>query len=96
MIRTLDIDSKPEELCASLSRAIQSARLNFLIGAGCSLPALAALGDVEYQVQELYENDKIDEAELLIFRFLEPFLNVSCKMIDGEIDASIGGTLQNG
>ena len=95
MARTCDIDSKLDTFVDALRKAIQSARLNFLIGAGCSCPAIAPLGNVEAQVQELYEQNKIDEAESLIFDFLQPFLDVSCKIINGDANADINTTLQN-
>ena len=95
MARTCDIDSKLEPFIDALRKAIQSARLNFLIGAGCSVPAIAPLGNVENQVQDLYEQNKIEEAESLIFEFLKPFLDVSCKMINGDHDGDITITLQN-
>jgi hypothetical protein len=95
MANTCDIDSNIDVLLRDLRRAIQSARLNFVIGAGCSMPALAPLGDVETQVQQLYEQNKVEEAESLIFDFLRPFLNVSCKMINREADPAINDTLRN-
>src|SRR5215813_6528363 len=95
MANTCDIDSNIDVLLRDLRRAIQSARLNFLIGAGCSMPALAPLGAVENQVQELYEQNKVEEAESLIFDFLRPFLIVSCKMINREADPAINTTLRN-
>jgi hypothetical protein len=95
MARTFDIDADLELFLRNVRRAIQSARLNFLIGAGCSYPALAALGDVEAQVHQLYEQNNVEDAESLIFDFLKPFLIVSCKMIGGEEDAAISATLEN-
>jgi hypothetical protein len=93
--RTCDIDSNLGTFVDSLRKAIQSARLNFLIGAGCSVPAIAPLGNIEIQVQELYEQDKTEEAESLIFDFLKPFLDVSCKIISGDRAGDIGITLNN-
>ena len=95
MARILDIDAKSNVLISDLRRAIQSARVNFLIGAGCSYPALDPLGDVEHEVQQLYEQNRVDEAEWIIFGFLKPFLVVSCKLIKGQVDAEIEATLQN-
>ena len=95
MARTCDIDSKLDAFVDTLRKAIQSARLNFLLGAGCSYPAIAPLGNVEAQVQELYEQNKIEEAESLIFGFLKPFLDVSCKMINSVRTTEIDTTLQN-
>jgi hypothetical protein len=95
MARTCDIDSKLEPFINGLRKAIQSARINFLIGAGCSVPAIAPLGNIEIQVQELYEQNKIEEAESLIFNFLKPFLDVSCKIISGDRAGDVGITLAN-
>lgn len=77
MARLIDIDTKKDAFLNDLRKAIQSARLNFLIGAGCSCPAISPLGDVETQVQDLFDQDKSEEAETLIFGFLRPFLDVS-------------------
>ena len=33
---------------------VQSCNLNFLIGSGCSIPAMKALGSIEQEVEALY------------------------------------------
>ncbi len=86
MARLIDIDAKKDSFVADLRKAVQSARLNFLIGAGCSCPAISPLGDVETQVQELFDQGKPEEAETLIFGFLRPFLDSSCKMVNATLE----------
>jgi hypothetical protein len=64
-----------------LRREIQSANINFLIGAGCTLPAIPLLGHIEQDIQQMLSEEKIDEAEKLLFEFLKPFLEISIKML---------------
>ena len=68
-------------LVEKLRREIQSANINFLIGAGCTLPAIPLFGDIEQNIQELISEEKIDEAEKLLFTFLKPFLETSIKIL---------------
>lgn len=80
MIRLCDIDSSLYGFTAMLRKAVQSANLNFIIGAGCSHPALPILGNIEMEIKHLVEAGKSDEAEGVVFNFLGPFLEVSSKM----------------
>jgi len=63
-----------------LRKEIQSANLNFLIGSGCSMPAIQVLGNIEKNVQVLMEAGKQDETEEAIFSFIKPFLDVTEKL----------------
>jgi len=74
MANCVDIDKNRKELIGTLQKAVQSANLNFIIGSGCSSPAIQALGDIEKKIQEKIEKDKVDESEKLIFDFLKPFV----------------------
>jgi SIR2-like domain len=53
-----------------LSRAFQSGRINFILGAGASLPGIQAAGDIESVVQKLFESDDSDSAYVMLFNFL--------------------------
>ena len=56
-----------------LGRAYQSSHINFLIGSGASLPAIEAAGNVENDIQKLYETGKseyIDKANRKKYDFL--------------------------
>lgn len=86
MAKKISIDNERKELIISLQKAVQSARLNFLIGSGCSCPALPVLGNIEKEVQGKIDANKSDEAEKLIFNFLKPFVDSTIKLIDNSVD----------
>ena len=60
MIKKIDIDivEEKDKLLEILQKTTQSANLNFLIGAGCSTPALKALGNTEQKIQDYITNGK--------------------------------------
>lgn len=81
MARTLNIsqDSDKKELATVLQKAAQSANLNFIIGSGCSSPAIETLGNIEKQVQDSIDAGKRDEADRMLFDYLQPFItSVEC------------------
>lgn len=96
MANKIDIsdDSNKELLNNILRKSFQSANINFLIGSGCSLPAIKTLGNVENNIQELFRESKEDEAEKKMCDFLKPFVISANKMIAGE-DESNNQTTQN-
>jgi hypothetical protein len=94
MIRLCEIDSSRDRLIAMLRKAVQSANLNFIIGAGCSYPAISILGNTESEIKELVDAGESSAAEELIFEFLRPFLEVCSKMRSGP-DSAITQTLEN-
>jgi SIR2-like protein len=77
----------------SLRKAVQSANLNFIIGAGCSAPSIPLLGNIEAEIQAKIDGGELEVAEKMIFTFLKPFLDCSMKM--KAADASIVSTLKN-
>jgi hypothetical protein len=72
MANTIDIgDNNLEEyFLGKLRKIIQSAHLNFLIGSGCSYPALTILGNVEKDIQAALESGDFNKAEEIKFNFL--------------------------
>jgi hypothetical protein len=95
MTRTCDIDSSSRDgLIAGLRKSVQSANLNFIIGSGCSYPAIPLLGNIESEIKTLVDAGKSDEAEKLIFDFLGPFLEV-CSMMRNNPSDAIKETLNN-
>jgi hypothetical protein len=76
MARTLNISqaSDKKELATVLQKAAQSANLNFLIGAGCSSPAIEMLGNIEKHVQNKIDAGEHDEAHRILFDYLRPFI----------------------
>jgi hypothetical protein len=65
----------------SLQRAIQSAHLNFLIGSGCSRPAIAVLGDIEREVTDLKVKGEEDEATRKLYSFLVPLVKSTASLV---------------
>ncbi len=80
MANIWDIDKKKDEFLFRLYKAIQSVNLNFLIGSGCSHPALAPLGNVENEIRSRREEGKNEEAERMTFEFLKPIVEVTSRM----------------
>ncbi|MDP8226563.1 MAG: SIR2 family protein [Candidatus Celaenobacter polaris] len=83
MANYINIDESNEAFSKNLQKAIQSANLNFLIGSGCSFPAISSLGNIENDVQVKIENGELDEANKLIFNFLNPFLESTNQLLKG-------------
>jgi hypothetical protein len=71
-----------------LRREIQSANINFIIGSGCTTPAIPLLGNIENDVEKKIGEGKDDEAEALIFGYLEPFLEVTNKLKNNPDDVA--------
>jgi len=96
MARTLDIDQGAERdaLRTLLWKAIQSANLNFIIGSGCSTPAIPPLGNIEKQVQAKLAANQLDEADRILFDYLCPFID-SVEQLTGTIDEHHAGVLND-
>jgi len=96
MANIINIETDKDKFISNLQKGIQSANLNFLIGSGCSKPAINTLGTIEKDIQSLLEEDKIEDAEKKTFEFLKPFIESSNQII-GEIklDENHQSTLNN-
>ena len=96
MARKLNIsaDEDKAELLATLHKAVQSANLNFILGSGCSVPAIAALGNIERDVQTLLDEKKNEEADRLLFEYLRPFVS-SVSILRSTLDKDHKDTLKN-
>ena len=81
----LQSDKNREKLVAILRKATESAHLNFLIGSGCSSPAIPTLGNIEEQVQNLRDEGRSDEANLALCTYLSQFL-ASTATLMGALD----------
>lgn len=86
MAKIINIDTDKSEFIKNLQKAIQSANLNFLIGSGCSSPALQALGNIEQEVEKLLEENKNGEADQKLAKFLKPFVTSAKQLIDNTLD----------
>ena len=76
MARTLNIRNSYEKKLLSiiLNKAAQSANLNFIVGSGCSVPAIKTLGNIEKKVQAFIDKNQQDKADRLLFDYLQPFI----------------------
>lgn len=73
LINLGDIQQK-DGYITKLRKSIQSSNLNFLLGSGCSLPGIKALGNIEKAYTEEVEKGQNDAANKLLFEVLKPFL----------------------
>ena len=76
MARALNISNEHDKdtLSTILQKATQSANLNFIIGSGCSYPAIDTLGNIEKEVQDSIDAGNQDEADQKLFNYLQPFI----------------------
>ena len=72
MARIVDLrnDGDQQELISLLRKSTESSELNFLLGSGCSSPAIPVLGNIEKKVQEL----RAKQQELEVGRALAEYL----------------------
>ena len=81
MANLINIDEKENNFIKALQKAVQSANLNFLIGSGCSLPAINILGNIEKDIQDKLKMGHDDEAEDLTFNFLTPIIENTTTLV---------------
>ena len=93
-VYNIDDDKSKNDFLAPLYKAIQSANLNFLIGSGCSWPAIEPIGNIEKDIQTMVDTNETQKAENTIFGFLKPFLEVTKNLRNSQSD-TIKGTLEN-
>lgn len=89
----ISLSQKDTELIKNLQKTVQSANLNFLLGSGCSFPAIQTLGNVENEIQELIKNGNRVEANKIIFNFLKPFLDSTDLLVNENFDEDHKKTL---
>jgi len=73
-----------DKLIKRLSRIIQSANINFLIGSGCSYPAIKVLGDIERKILKARTNGEDDIAEQILRDFLIQFLDNTKLLLEND------------
>ena len=95
MVKTINIDKDKNELIKILQKAVQSCNLNFLIGCGCSIPAIKALGLIEQEVEALYKENKETEAEKKLADFLKPFIGSTKQLVNNTPDDNNNVTIKN-
>lgn len=88
-------DANKKNLNDILRKSFQSANINFLIGSGCSSPAIKPSGEVEKKICSLLDEGKGLEAEKLMCTFLKPIADSNDKLIGGNNNDNITTTLNN-
>lgn len=96
MARTLNIRDSNEKkvLSTILNKAAQSANLNFIVGSGCSDPAIKTLGNIEKKVQDCIDKKEHDKADRILFDYLRPFI-ISVESLRNTPDKNHVITLEN-
>lgn len=79
----------------NLFKLFQSTRLNFILGAGASRPAIPALGNVEENVQADIDAQNYDAAEEKLYDFLKIINNKTNDLVRGVDDDEIKETQDN-
>lgn len=67
----LSNNDEKQNLINTLTKAMQSCNLNFLLGSGASMPAINTLGNVEIQVEALLKDEKSKKANKQLIEFLK-------------------------
>lgn len=67
----LSKEDEKQNLVNTLSKAMQSCNLNFLLGSGASMPAIKTLGDIESQIEDLFKNKNHKKAHKQLIEFLQ-------------------------
>jgi hypothetical protein len=94
MARTFSIKSNQSECDATLTKALQSGHINFLLGSGASLPAIAAAGDIEITLNKLLEKPDSKGFEETKHKFLEQLQASTNALIANSGDKSNEATLE--
>lgn len=94
MAKTFELSKHQSEILKILQKSVQSCNLNFLIGSGCSCPALKPLGSIEQEIEILYKENKEVEANKKLAAFLMPFLTSTNQLLDNKPDGNHKKTLE--
>lgn len=89
MAHALTIASNRKHISDTLFKLFQSTRLNILIGSGASMPAISVAGDLESEVQGLYDSGRADEATTKLYEFLEYINTTTYNLVNKTFDANI-------
>lgn len=95
MAKIFELDKNKSEVLKILQKSVQSCNINFLIGSGCSYPALDVLGSIEQEVEKLYKEKKEEEANEKMVAFLMPFSSSTKQLTDNKPDDNHKETLEN-
>jgi hypothetical protein len=74
---------KDEYFIEYMARVFQSSNINILLGSGASNPAIIVAGDIESDLQGLYDDNNIEGALKLEYDFIRKVQDPSNYLIDG-------------
>jgi hypothetical protein len=83
MARVFYLDSDAEILRKSLSRSLQSGRINFLIGSGASLPSIPVAGTIEKEIADLLASGNEVQARSRKYEFIAGVQGPTNALISG-------------
>lgn len=95
MARTYTLTDSNENLKRALTRSLQSAHINYLIGAGASYPAVPVAGLVEQEIAALYESNRESEGRAKMYGFLAGVQQPTNDLIAGIENAQNAATVEN-
>jgi hypothetical protein len=95
MARIHTLTDSNEEIKRALTRSLQSAHINYLIGAGASFPAIPVAGSVEQEIAALYDSNQEEEGRARTYGFLAGVQQPTNDLIDGAANAQNAETVKN-
>lgn len=95
MARVYKLTASNDELKRALTRSLQSAHINYLIGSGASFPAVPVSGSVEQDIAVLYENNQEQEGRARMYAFLAGLQQPTNDLIAGMETAENAATVRN-
>lgn len=93
MARTYELDTDAEAVKKDLTRAFQSAHINFIIGAGASQPAIPIAGGLEQEIEQLMAQGDGIGARAKLFDLLTGVQQPTNVLLAGGDDANVSATL---
>jgi len=95
MARINTLTDSNEDIKRALTRSLQSAHINYLIGAGASCPAVPVAGLVEQEIAALYESNQIEEGRARMYGFLAGVQQPTNDLIAGATNEQNAATVRN-
>jgi hypothetical protein len=95
MARIYTLTDSNEDIKRVLTRSLQSAHINYLIGAGASFPAVAVAGSVEQEIAALFESNQEEEGRERMYGFLAGVQEPTNHLIAGTENAENAVTVKN-
>lgn len=95
MARVHTLTDSNDDLRRTLTRSLQSAHINYLIGAGASFPAVPVAGSLEHEIAALYETNQEEEGRARMYGFLGGVQQPTNDLITGAETAQNAETVKN-